>query len=556
MLAESISQLAQLTGIMTVAAPQAKKLTRESASKVRTGCQTCKIRHKKCDETRPACRMCTNTGRTCDGYQTGPDRRTRAFRSNRNARVVTMLPANGNALERLAPVAIAAAPRPNMVSGSGPLFYMADASRFSLTQDERHYLNFFKLRTVSQFSSQFGRVFWLQMIPQMGESEPALRHASIAMGALHWNFVEKRSSARASANDPFALQQCNRAISYLKHELTDKSRAHLEIALVTCIMFISFALCQGDYYAASRLLEGGSKLLRDWLAINPDPNSSIRIIFIKAFTHINFYFLIFADPGLFSSPSGEKSADISKVENFLSGLSAPIDNLGKAGGMIFHLCALAMQEDPRVRVLTNNKRHSILAKLQTWTKEFSDSSANCGGVSLLKNNLAFNVLQMWTEFIYIMIAAEQWPSDRGEMKYDMFQHRFERALSLAKELLNSGFFQSSTPTFSIGTGIIPPLFFCAYKCRDPFLRREALVLLRGWQFQEGIWETPTAAYVLEKIIEIERRGLSQEEIVPETRRIESMRVEILPGSQSIRLWFRRSQLYNSTDWESEVVIFS
>lgn len=39
-----------------------------------------------------------------------------------------------------------------------------------------------------------------------------------------------------------------------------------------------------------------------------------------------------------------------------------------------------------------------------------------------------------------MTAAEQWSSDLGEMKYDMFQHRFERALSLATQLLDSGLF--------------------------------------------------------------------------------------------------------------------
>lgn len=42
--------------------------TRKVHNKVRTGCQTCKIRRKKCDETKPACLRCTTTGRNCDGY--------------------------------------------------------------------------------------------------------------------------------------------------------------------------------------------------------------------------------------------------------------------------------------------------------------------------------------------------------------------------------------------------------------------------------------------------------------------------------------------------------
>ncbi|KAI6355253.1 hypothetical protein MCOR25_008267 [Pyricularia grisea] len=38
-------------------------------SKVRTGCQTCKTRHKKCDEGRPACEQCLTAGWDCDFLQ-------------------------------------------------------------------------------------------------------------------------------------------------------------------------------------------------------------------------------------------------------------------------------------------------------------------------------------------------------------------------------------------------------------------------------------------------------------------------------------------------------
>lgn len=46
------------------------KRIRKAHNKVRTGCLTCKIRRKKCDETWPACTRCTSTGRKCDGYAT------------------------------------------------------------------------------------------------------------------------------------------------------------------------------------------------------------------------------------------------------------------------------------------------------------------------------------------------------------------------------------------------------------------------------------------------------------------------------------------------------
>lgn len=48
--------------------PDKPRHTRKAHKKVRTGCLTCKIRRKKCDETKPTCLRCTSTGRKCDGY--------------------------------------------------------------------------------------------------------------------------------------------------------------------------------------------------------------------------------------------------------------------------------------------------------------------------------------------------------------------------------------------------------------------------------------------------------------------------------------------------------
>ncbi|KAI5962839.1 hypothetical protein CANMA_003614 [Candida margitis] len=38
-------------------------------TRVRTGCWTCKKRHRKCDEAKPFCNNCKNTGRKCEGYE-------------------------------------------------------------------------------------------------------------------------------------------------------------------------------------------------------------------------------------------------------------------------------------------------------------------------------------------------------------------------------------------------------------------------------------------------------------------------------------------------------
>lgn len=57
-----------ITSQLPPVAPPLKKRTRTSKPKVRTGCNTCKIRRVKCDEARPICKRCARADIVCDGY--------------------------------------------------------------------------------------------------------------------------------------------------------------------------------------------------------------------------------------------------------------------------------------------------------------------------------------------------------------------------------------------------------------------------------------------------------------------------------------------------------
>lgn len=44
-------------------------ITTNKLNRVRTGCWTCKKRHRKCDEAKPECNNCTKSKRKCEGYE-------------------------------------------------------------------------------------------------------------------------------------------------------------------------------------------------------------------------------------------------------------------------------------------------------------------------------------------------------------------------------------------------------------------------------------------------------------------------------------------------------
>jgi hypothetical protein len=57
--------------------------------------------------------------------------------------------------------------------------------------------------------------------------------------------------------------------------------------------------------------------------------------------------------------------------------------------------------------------------------------------------------------------------------------------------------------FTFEMGLIPPLYITVQKCRDPFLRRRALALLRRAPAQEGLWNRNIMVQAGQKIIELE-----------------------------------------------------
>ncbi|KAH8651519.1 hypothetical protein BGZ60DRAFT_187241 [Tricladium varicosporioides] len=72
----------------TEAEGQKVRKTRASKPKVKTGCQTCKIRRVKCDETKPACLRCVRFGHKCDGYLNKTGRSGNSSGNSGNARVL------------------------------------------------------------------------------------------------------------------------------------------------------------------------------------------------------------------------------------------------------------------------------------------------------------------------------------------------------------------------------------------------------------------------------------------------------------------------------------
>jgi hypothetical protein len=532
-----------------------------------------RVRHKKCDETRPYCLRCTSTGRKCDGYQQPPKSSTSASsRSDGSASVVS--PSSDDPSVQSTSLLLPSDPSSTLhvveLCTAADLRRRAPTNNWQLTDRERGYLDFFRIRTSTQCGGCFHDDFWCRLVLQLSSAEPAIRHATIALGAIHRNFESLAVNERLR-NEAFPLQQCNKAIALLRKRLGNGSR-QMETALVTCILLMSFAFLQGDTTTATSHYHSGISLLREWqqtsVLRSPWLYRSIEATLVKLFIRMELYLSAFAsldddDPFVVVAVADDEPV-LTDVESIH--MEDQIDSLDQAGDHLFSLMGHTMQNEQRrifsstpVRWVRERVRADVSSKLHEWTRKLNTFLEQHALSLSPKHTRILLVLQLWSETIRIINMAHDRES---EMQFDAFEQPFRRIVRLAEALLepggvrdsrtSSGSVTAAIPCFSVETGVIPPLFYCSYKCRNWSIRREALSLLRRSHRQEGIWQTSEAAAVLERVIAIESEGLSPGNTVPESSRILTAQVKVVPNKPKIRLRYcRYVDAAGTKQWETE-----
>jgi len=174
-------------------------------SKSRNGCVTCKLRRIKCDETQPACLNCSRSRRDCGGYSPP---KTWIFDSESE-------PGSSGqwlSLSRLTPTS----------SGRA---------------DEQRALLFFSEKTTPLLAafSQFTLHFWNSLLPQLTQSEAAVRHLSIALAS-------RQEMCSCAPSDLLRLSRL-RSEHYsaaLRVLTRSDSPCSLVVVLMCCLLFVGY----------------------------------------------------------------------------------------------------------------------------------------------------------------------------------------------------------------------------------------------------------------------------------------------------------------------------
>ena len=132
--------------------------------------------------------------------------------------------------------------------------------------EEKRGFHYFLQNTAAELSGYYDSSFWESLILAVSAQEPSLRHAVIAIGALHQDFSQKKLAyTRPSADDhriDFALTQYAKALGALRRSLSSGKQEPLT-ALMSCILFVCFDSLRGWFESAMVHLQSGLRILRD-----------------------------------------------------------------------------------------------------------------------------------------------------------------------------------------------------------------------------------------------------------------------------------------------------
>jgi hypothetical protein len=492
-----------------------KRKLQPGHKKVRTGCITCRrvfapqcalelkltvgrIRRVKCDEQKPYCFRCTSTGRKCDGYQ---------FDS---------VPDQGRLVHNISLL------HPGTVG-------------------ERRAFEFFRNYTGPEFFGYFTDEFWNRHVLQASFSHPALRHAVVAIGALHESYKRalQQGTTVIDSPDNFALRQYIKALSSLSKSFSSGGQ-QTDIALMSCIVFSCFDSLTGNIDAAATHLRSGLKILR--YATPSDVNSYLRIFrrlslqsifFIdssKEEKKLDFWEMAMPDPcndlpKFTSVDEARYSYDsiLSTMQYFLT--STPVPGNTDAKRMleikdtqprellrlypdheqfissIPGMSKLDSQHSGRAfrflyskdKIELETSQHYFFSMLQSWSRKLD--------AFLLDSNLNTRDLQaavsLKIQWLVCLVGTEGAVTP-GKFSSADFTAKFQKIVNLCRSLLAAQ--DASKPSqFCVEFGIIGPLHFVGMNCQDLGIRRQALELLSTPR-REGMWDSQVIAFVLSRIM--------------------------------------------------------
>ncbi|KAF7934807.1 uncharacterized protein EAE98_002852 [Botrytis deweyae] len=461
---------------------------RRSGPKVKTGCGTCKTRRIKCDEAKPSCQRCSTTGRKCDGYSSDIMISSQKFTDCINLIQQISVHIPGNA-------------------------------------EEKRSFDFFLRNTAAELSGYYDSSFWGNLILAASTKKPSLRHAVIALGALHEDFSRKRLQSAPSfenQNTQLALSQYSKAIGALRRSLSHGKEEPLT-ALMACILFVCFDSLRGYYESAMVHLQSGLGILRD-IRKSSTRNQIIEEKIAPLFRRLSLQSIIYVETKSKHDKINfvEKLIDVSgkdgvifekfkSIEDARNALDEAMDGLFRSFYMMERFLPIILQPTESLATFDKYTSHLFLWNLAfeqfmlSKSKDFT--SREVQGAALLKiHHTTLNIMaSMFPDISDMTVVIDMVDTDRFLKYLDDFQIIIDLSRSLIVAAEQDAMNGRPPLTFSSDFGIIGPLYYVCIHCPTPSIRETAMELMLRCPRREGMWDNAIVAQMIQQFWELGAR---------------------------------------------------
>ena len=416
---------------------------------------------------------------------------------------------------------------------------------------ERRIFHRFQVHTIPAFAGGSEGTFWNGLVLRVGQQEPVVRNAIIALGTLHEDYQARGGVySKAQIAEPghqHALRLYGKALRQLNERLNRGNRTSAKLALIASVLFTCFEILRRNNMSAVIHYQAGMREIVRQINMNEGQATTSEtlsehgtpIVQEMPQTELDDILRVFARYDIqactFVKPRAEPvnvnvpvvppdSFTLAEVKRHLDNLLISVYQLVKSDlGMYRYWPASAVpqewvyQRDEAVQTF-ENWMGALEQYFQTTTIRLSYTE--------VKSLLGLR-MQIKVAVIQLKTCIDCGP----ESSFDAFLPEFQDIVTRVEELTTSLQLRESPPLnneatpFTMELGIIHPLFFVATKCRQYRMRRRAIALLKR-AGREGIFEGPIMAIIALRMAQIEEEGVLSGSVVPERNRFHDIRKNV------------------------------
>jgi hypothetical protein len=332
----------------------------------------------------------------------------------------------------------------------------------------------------------------------------------------------EKTDGTLNEHDRFALQQYNKAINELQKQMANQDANSLRVALITCMIFITFELLRGEHKTASTHLHSGLNLLsqlqgrqdhESTVVVRPKSESAEDDL-VEAFARLNVQSALFGHGSgylyivaqdLKSGPDFPMPKTFSSVyesRQYMDGLINSVFNLVEQCG------GLELSSSSPLHHLVRKQKH-LESSLSAWLTAYEVSLPSLREKVSPRTALGLPLLSIYHIMTSIMLHTCF--TSAHETVFDSYVSLFRSIVTQAADLAQAAGlpidfvpdYREHDISFTVDMGFIPPLYYTALKCRVPAIRRKAMKLLLNTPHREGMWDGTLVAGVATKVREME-----------------------------------------------------